>query len=381
MRRLWVSILCGYLALGATLQQLPGYLVERFDAGPVQVGTVVAAAFLATALTRPFAGRAGDLGFSRTLATVGAVTVVVAGVGHLAAQSIPELCVARLTMGVGEGALFSATLPWVIGGTPASRRGRVSGWFGLSMWSGLSIGPLLAGVAHWLGGDVAVWTTVIGLPVVSVILMLTIDRSEHPTRWSRIFAVRPRELIPPGVARPALCLGLSAYGYGTLTALLILYMSHPDLAGRGIALSIYAASFLVARTIGSPLVDRCGAVKIAVGTLGIQAAGLTMIAVGSTSALDLVGVVVTGIGVGSVYPAASAMTLQQSNAGNPGAAMGSMTSLWDLGILVAGPIGGAIAGSSGFHWAFVVAAAAALASCAIAAAQYVRPKSLTGERR
>lgn len=60
VRRLWFAILCGYLALGATLQQLPGYLVSRFDAGPFVVGTVVAIAFLGTAAARPFAGRAGD---------------------------------------------------------------------------------------------------------------------------------------------------------------------------------------------------------------------------------------------------------------------------------------------------------------------------------
>src|SRR3981081_1160132 len=60
-------------------------------------------------------------------------------------------------MGAGEAALFSAALPWVLAGTPAGRGGRVAGWFGLSMWGGLALGPLLAGLGHRWGGAAAGW--------------------------------------------------------------------------------------------------------------------------------------------------------------------------------------------------------------------------------
>ena len=367
VRRLWLAILCGYLALGATLQQLPVYLVSRFGAGPLVVGTVVAVAFLATAAARPYAGRAGDLGFSRSVATAGAMVVVVAAVGHLLAPTVVLLIVARLAMGVGEGMLFSATLPWVLSATPVERRGRVSGWFGLSMWSGLSVGPLLAGLlGHW-GGDRAVWWLVIALPVCAAALLMSIRRHGPPTRWRDIVAINPRSLAPSGGGGPALSLGLSAYGYGTLTALLILYLSTEKFGGEAIALSMYAASFLIARTVGSPLVDRYGARRIAVGTLLIQGAGLSVVALAASSPVVLAGVVVTGAGVGSVYPATSALTLNRTTTAGPGVAMGSMTALWDLGILVAGPVGGLVAAATGYRWVFATAAVAALLACLVAA--------------
>ncbi|WP_045824983.1 MFS transporter [Williamsia herbipolensis] len=367
VRRLWFAILCGYLALGATLQQLPGYLVSRFDAGPFVVGTVVAIAFLGTAAARPYAGRAGDLGFSRDVAAVGSLVVVLAAVGHLLAPTIALLIVARLAMGVGEGMLFSATLPWVLTATPADRRGQVAGWFGLSMWSGLSVGPLLAGLAGHVGGDRAVWSLVIALPVCAAGLLLSIGRQGPSTQWRRIVSVDPRVLVPSGGGGPAVSLGLSAYGYGTLTALLILYLSTAKLGGEAVALSLYAAAFLIARTIGSPLVDRCGARPIAVGTLLIQATGLTVVALAASTPVVLIGVVLTGVGVGSIYPATSAMTLDRTTSTGPGVAMGTMTSLWDLGILIAGPVGGLLAAATGYRWVFVAAAGGALLACLAAA--------------
>ncbi|WP_163573475.1 hypothetical protein [Fodinicola feengrottensis] len=62
VRRLWLAVLCGYLALGATLQALPAYVPARFGGGAVASGTAVGIAFLATACGRPFAGWLADSG-------------------------------------------------------------------------------------------------------------------------------------------------------------------------------------------------------------------------------------------------------------------------------------------------------------------------------
>ena len=43
--RLWASVMLGYLALGATLQELPSYIAVRFHAGPLVVGVTVGLAF------------------------------------------------------------------------------------------------------------------------------------------------------------------------------------------------------------------------------------------------------------------------------------------------------------------------------------------------
>jgi MFS family permease len=356
-KRLWLAVLFGYLALGATLQELPGYVVNRFGGGPVLAGLTVGLAFAATAVTRPFAGRAADGGLARPVVMTGGVLTTVAALAHLLAPDVGVLLVARLLMGAGEGALFSGALPWVLTGTSAGRRGRVAGWFGLSMWGGLSAGPLVAVGMHHVGGSTAVWWTVIALPLVSTALVAT-TRSH----WTRR-PVRPRswhDLVPAGAGAPGLVLGLSAYGYGSLTALLVLYLSQDSIGGQNAGLAVFAVAFLLTRSAGSPLVDRHGGVVVARAVLIIESAGLVLLAAVPTEFAALLATAVTGVGVGLIYPAATAVTLHRTGALQPGVAVGAMTSFWDLGILAAGPVGGLVAAGAGYRTAFAVAAALAV---------------------
>ena len=365
VRRLWAAVFCGYLALGATLQELPGYLTGRFGSGPALAGLAVGLAFAASALVRPFAGAAGDAGWSRPVVMAGAGLTVLAALGHLFAPGFGVLLVARLVMGAGEAALFSAALPWVLAATPAGRGGRVAGWFGLSMWGGLALGPLLAVLAHRCGGSAAVWWLVAALPVVSGALVAT-TRSARPRHLERRTGLGGwRELVPRGGGLPGLCLGLAAYGYGTVTALLVLYLGGQGIGGESAALTVYAAAFLLTRAAGSPLIDRYGGARVLRVVLCVEIVGLALLAAVPSESVALAGTALAGVGVGLVYPSAAAMTLHRA-ARSPGLAVGAMTSLWDLGILVAGTVGGLLAAHLGYRVAFAVAAGAGALALAVA---------------
>ncbi|WP_433709593.1 MFS transporter [Nocardia sp. CA-084685] len=352
--RLWLAVLGGYLALGATLQELPGYVSDRFGASPFVVGVVVGSAFAGTALTRPFAGRAGDAGRARAVAIAGAVSASCAALGHLWAPNLVWLLAARVLMGVGEAALFSGVLPWVLLNVQSSRSGRVAGWFGLSMWGGLSVGPLVAVSAGELGGATAVWVLVVLLPSISAILLAGARRGRQHT--GRITIGGWRDLVPASVGGPGLMLGIAAYGYGTLTAFLVLFLDSPGIGGAGAGLALFSSAFLVTRALGSPLVDRFGGHVVARTVLIIEAAGLLFLASSTTRSVALVAVVITGVGLGLIYPASSRIVLGEVAARTAGAAMGVMTSFWDIGILVAGPMSGLAAARSGYPAAFLSAA-------------------------
>jgi MFS family permease len=83
VRRLWVAVLCGYLALGATIQVLPQFVITRFHSGSLMAGTAVGIAFLATAAVRPFAGLFADSGRARRTVSFGGVLGALGGLGHL----------------------------------------------------------------------------------------------------------------------------------------------------------------------------------------------------------------------------------------------------------------------------------------------------------
>ena len=370
--RLWLAVLAGYLALGATVQEMPAFVTRRFDGGAVLSASAVGIAFLATAVGRPFAGAAADNGRARPVVLLGGVLTAIGGVGHLIAPDAAVLLISRLVMGAGEAALFSGALPWVLAGTDPDRRGRVAGWFGLSMWGGLSVGPALAAAVDSAAGYRGVWWVVVVLGAASAGLTAATPRqgpasSGTGVRW------RLADLAPAGIRLPGLVFGLAAYGYGTVSALAVLYLRSFHGGGAAAVLSLFAVAFLVTRFVGSPLVDRIGGVGIATCSLAVESAGLLSAGLLRTEPAVLAGAVLAGAGLALMYPATVAITLRRTGPLRPGAAVGAVTSCWDLGIMVAGPVGGLLAVGVGYRAAFVLAAVLGIGAAALAGTVLRRP--------
>ncbi|TWF97140.1 putative MFS family arabinose efflux permease [Kitasatospora viridis] len=366
MRRLWCAVFLTYLALGATLQELPGYVGARFHGGPTAVGVAVGAAYAGTALTRPPAGWAGDAGLAQRVSFGGAALAALGAAGQWSAPDLPVLVACRFLMGVGGAAVFSGSLPWVLGGAATGHRGRVTGWFGLSMWAGMSLGPLLADAVVPAGGAAPLRYLTVALPAGAAVLIAVVRPQPAGSRSPD--AGRPggwRELVPRGVTLPGLCLGLSSYGYGMLVSLLVLYLSREHIGGEEMGLTVFSLTFLVTRAVGSPLVDRLGGVRVARVVLVIEALGLLALGSSRSALPALASTAVTGVGLGLIYPSVSAITLQRTGSRQAGVSMGAMTSFWDLGVVVAGPVGGATAGWLGYGPAFAVAAAVSLAAAGL----------------
>ncbi|MUN40925.1 MFS transporter [Actinomadura litoris] len=163
---------------------------------------------------------------------------------------------------------------------------------------------------------------------------------------------------------PGVCLGLAAYGYGTLTALLVLYLGDRHIGGRQMGPAMFAVPFLLSRSAGSPLADRYGGAAVVRVVLLAEAAGLAVLTAATSESLALTGVAVTDAGLGLVYPCTTTITLGRVGPLRPGAAVGTMTSCWDLGILAAGPLGGEIAANLRYR-AAIAAALGALATAAV----------------
>ncbi|HEX4701400.1 MAG TPA: MFS transporter [Pseudonocardiaceae bacterium] len=352
-RRLWLAVLLGNLALGASLQALPALVVRRFDGGPVLVGFAVGMAFAATALCRPIAGYFADSGQARVTVFVGGLLAAVGGVGQLAAPDPALLLVARFLMGAGDAALFSGSLPWVLAGTPADRRGRVASWFGLSIWTGIAIGPVLATVLQYWFGDNAVWIAVIALGCAAALPVLNTPGQPSPAErasggW--------RALVPRGVALPGTVLWLASYGYGTVGALAVLFLRQSHHGGDGVPLTVFAAGYVLVRVVGGRWIDRYGGEVVASTSLLVELAGLALVAASVNLLTTLAGLALAGMGVALVYPSTVTITFKRAGLLRAGASVGAMTSCWDIGIMVAGPLGGVLAAGVNYRFAFAFAA-------------------------
>lgn len=361
--RLWFAVLFGYLSLGAALQVLPAYTERRFAAGPATVGLVIGLPSLAAAALRPVAGWLADTGRARTSVLAAGGLGILAGLGQRWSPDLVELLLARLVVGASEGALFVAAVSWVLQVTEPSRRGRVAGWFGLSMWGGLALGPAVAVLAEQFGGVPVAWAAIVAMPATGLLLSLTTRTGPRaPTFQTRAV----RNLLPKAARRPGVVLGLASYGYGTVAGLLLLRLSHGYLGLDQLALTLFAVAFLLTRAAGSPLGDRYGGAQVATISSLVEAVGLCLIALAPDTATAVIGIALSGAGVALIYPAVVSVAIKRSSSAANGAAVGAMTSCWDLAITVAAPLGGLVARELGYAASFllatvVVAGAAALA--------------------
>lgn len=358
-------MLLGYLSLGATIQVLANVGASAFGVAPYALGAVITSASLATAAARPIAGRRGDRASPRTVALIGTVLGAAGATGHLLASDPGALVAGRLVLGAGEGALFTGAIAWVVRDADEARQGTIVGRFGLSMWSGLAAGPPIGALVLELLGPDAVFAAAVGANLTAAALLRTTPRPCGRRAGGG-------RLLPPAALRPGIALGLAAFGYGTLAAFVVVHLRAEQIDGSTVALGVFGIAFVLVRFLGSRLVDDLGPRSIAVGAITVEAVGLLALSISTTTLAVMGSLLLLGGGVGLVFPATAVWVVDAAPARERGAAIGAMTSLWDLGIAAAGPVGAALVTATDYRPAFAAAAAACAPAALLAVASAPR---------
>src|SRR4051794_14707647 len=190
------------MAIGAVLPVLPRYVHGPLGAGDVAVG-IVTGAFAATAVIgRPVGGRISDTRGRRIVVVVGLLLAALGGAVYLIPAGVPGLIVARLILGVGDGWMFTAGATWIVDLAPEDRRGQAIGIFGLAIWGGLAIGPVLGQMLLSAGGYDAVWVFAVIAPLAGAALARRVPDPHVPIprRKGRSGPIIPREARLPGIA-------------------------------------------------------------------------------------------------------------------------------------------------------------------------------------
>ncbi|MBW8760953.1 MAG: MFS transporter, partial [Burkholderiales bacterium] len=269
--RLWLNAFAGYVCIGSMIQVMPAYVQARFTVSPYAVGVAVTVGFLATMIARPIAGRLVDARGARGIVMAGTIGAALGGVAHLLAPNYFCLILARLMLGLGEGALFTASIGWVLSGATNKRSGGIAGRFGLSMWGGLTVGPIIGAALDAIFGFRAVWLMASVLPVAGLILVATTSGGEA------VRDVRPapsRSWFPAAARGPSGSYVFSSIGYGVIASCLVPRMTTLDLPERNFALAVFGVAFLGARFLASPLVDHLGPRRMLIAALVVEIVGL-----------------------------------------------------------------------------------------------------------
>ncbi len=363
----------GLLAVGAVLPVLPRYVHGPLDAGNVAVGVVIGSYAITGLLLRPVAGRFADHRGRKPTVVVGSSLVAVAGFLYLLPAGVAGLIAARLVLGAGEGAVFTAGSAWIVDLAPTERRGRVIGLYGLAVWSGLSVGPLLGELVQHLGGYHAVWLLAGALPLLGAAIA---TRVPDPFAPSPQIAEEHHPLIAREAVRPGTALALGSIGYGTIAAFVVLLLEARGVGHGATVFGAFATMVVLTRLAGGDLPDRIGPARVAVGAACVEAAGLATIAAAQSLPAALAGALAMGTAFSLLYPSLSLIVVNDVSDRRRGAALGTFTAFFDAGVGFGAPLAGVAAALTGYEGAFLLASAIALTSAAttaLAIAPRLRP--------
>ncbi|WP_286913474.1 MULTISPECIES: MFS transporter [unclassified Pseudomonas] len=353
-----------FLCIGLPIAVLPGYVHDQLGFGAVVAGITIGLQYLATLLSRPFAGRVADtLGGKKAIrfgllgiAGCGVLTLFSAWTLSTPLLSLALLLGGRLLLGLAQGLIGVATLSWGISQVGPEHTARVISWNGIASYGAIAIGAPV-GVLAVDGLDFSVLgPALLVLAVLALALLrkrpdVVVVRGERLAFWSAFGRVAPC----------GLGLTLASIGYGTLTTFVTLYYLERGWAGAAWCLSAFGLCFIISRLLFVNAVNRFGGYNVAVACMATEVLGLSLLWLAPAPGWALLGAGLTGFGLSLVYPALGVEAIKQVPSSSRGAGLGAYAVFFDMALAVAGPVMGAVAMHLGYASIFCVAALLALA--------------------
>ena len=269
-------------------------------AGDVAVGVVIGAYAVTGLIGRPFAGRFADRRGRRPVVVAGTLLAALAGLLYMVPAGLPGLIFARLVLGAGEGMVFTAGSAWIVDLAPEGRRGRVIGLYGLAVWTGLSIGPLIGEALLRVASYELVWAFAAAAPLVGAMIAIRLPDPFRPRER------REREpLIAPESLGPGTALALASVGYAAVAGFVVLHLDERGVGHGAAVFGAFAAMVVLTRLVAGNLPDRVGPARCAVAAAAVEAAGLLAIGLAQSLAVALAGALAMGAAFSLLYPSLS----------------------------------------------------------------------------
>jgi MFS family permease len=366
---------CGLLAIGAVLPVLPRYVHGPLGGGDIEVGIVIGAYAITGLLLRPFAGRLADRRGRKPTVFVGSLLVAAGGFLYLLPLGVGGLIAARLVLGAGEGTVFTAGSAWIVDLAPPDRRGRVIGLYGLAVWAGLSVGPLVGELIQSAAGYTPVWIFAGAVPLIGAAVALRVPDPFRPLAHAERHPLLSRPAIRPGAA-----LALGSIGYSAMASFVVLHLDARGVGHGAAVFGAFATMVVLTRLLGGDLPDRIGPARVATAAALVEAAGLATLALAPSLPVAIAGALAMGAAFSLLYPSLSLIVVNRVPESGRGAALGTFTAFFDAGVGFGAALAGLAAALTDYEGAFLLAAAIAVCSAALIAltiAPRVRPLPAT----
>lgn len=175
---LFLSVFVTATGAGLVAPLLPVYAHE-LGAGAFQIGLVFAAFSLTRSVFVPYFGKLSDRKEKKGLLVWGLLNYFLCSILYVFSRSVETLILLRLGQGFASAMILPVAQAYVGIITPEHEEGRVMGLFNISIYGGLSAGPILGGVVKdWFSIQVS-FLSMAALTLVGFLLCLLLLPPEN----------------------------------------------------------------------------------------------------------------------------------------------------------------------------------------------------------
>jgi MFS family permease len=341
--------------------------------GAVVAGLVISTQYVATLLSRGFAGRTSDTAGPKRTAWIGLLACAASGSLMIGAAllapwpmaSLGTMLVARLALGMGESCVATGCIMWGIGRVGSEHTAKVISWNGIATYGALAVGAPLGVVLVSMGGFI-----MIGISGVALMLLALLLAWRRPAVRVEAGERLPMHRVFGRVAPYGMGLALGSVGFGVIATFITLYYASQGWSGAAPTLSAFGVCFVGVRLVLGWTIAYFGGYRVALCSLLIEAVGLVVLATAGHVGVAMLGASLCGIGFSLVFPSLGVVAVERVSVSNRGAALAAYSVFIDVALGVTGPLGGWIASGGRYGPMFVAAAGLSLAAALLTGVLY-----------
>ncbi|MFC1877531.1 MFS transporter [Thermodesulfobacteriota bacterium] len=343
---LFFSIFAAVTGVGIVVPLLPVY-AHDLGAGGLAIGFIFGSFALSRTFFLPYFGRLSDRKGRKRLIVIGLFSYACLSLAFMLAQNVTALVAIRFFQGIASSMMMPAIQAYVGDITPQGREGFTMGFFNMSIFFGLSLGPVLGGsIKDYWGLDASFLSMGI-LSLVGFFLSISflppsheemvMKKNRSPLPWKIL--LQDREIIGLFCFRLTYtaCIGI-IWGFLPVFADTQFALSSSNI-GFLVMLGVFISGIIhlpmgyVADRISRRMMIVFGGLLVAVGMIYFtRSASLTDLVVAS---------ILFGLGGGISMPAHMAIAVFKGNQSDAmGSLMGLMTMAHSLGMLMGSSFAG-----------------------------------------
>ncbi|WP_353929132.1 MFS transporter [Okeanomitos corallinicola TIOX110] len=350
---LFAAGLLFWSSLASLLPTLPLY-IESIGATKQQIGIVMGSFAIGMLIFRPQLGILADRKGRKIVLLIGMIASAIAPFGYLLVKSLPLIMVIRAFHGISIAAFGTGFMSLVADLAPEHRRGEIIGYMSLVNPIGVAIGPALGGYLQASVGNTALFLNSSLLASLGVLCLLPVVNPpilEQPPKNAQDGFLRT--LISPRVFIPAVVLLIIGLALGAVHTFIALYIKSTGVdLNAGLFFTAAAISSFSMRLFAGKASDRYGRGLFVTFSLVAYTVSMIMIWQANSVIMFLIAAVIEGAGSGTAIPMISTMMTDRALPHERGRIFGVSLTGFDIGLVIAGPVFGAIAQQIGYRGMF-----------------------------